>query len=57
MEKWNKPQIVDLDAQYTEGGGGGVQGDGVMYDFFGYKVIGTSGPALPNPPFVPVGPA
>lgn len=49
MKKWNKPEIIKLDAQFTEAGGQGGSGDGVQYSINGYILIGTSGPALPLP--------
>jgi len=54
MKKWNKPQLLDLDVRYTEGGGGGVSNDGVQYDVFGWIVFGTSGPPIDDPDFIPV---
>jgi len=54
MEKWNKPQLLDLDVRYTEAGGLGRKADGVVYDVYGFKVIGTSGPPIDDEAFVPV---
>ena len=46
MKKWNKPQLLDLNYRYTQAGGLGGAGDGVYYEFYGYTLIGTSGPPI-----------
>ena len=50
MKSWNKPEILSLNIQLTNGGNKGGAGDGVEYNIPGYgKFIGTSGPTDQNP--------
>jgi hypothetical protein len=49
MKKWSKPQLLDLSFRYTELGGLGGQPDSALYQVFGFKLIGTSGPAIDDP--------
>jgi hypothetical protein len=52
MKKWSKPQLSDLSFRYTELGGLGGQADSAVYEVFGFKLIGTSGPELTDERFV-----
>jgi hypothetical protein len=54
MLKWTRPRLTDLSVRYTEAGGLGGASDGVVYQVGLFIKHGTSGPALPNPPFVPL---
>jgi hypothetical protein len=49
MKEWNKPELLSLNVQLTNGGGYGPPIDGVFYQVDGEILAGTSGPDLDLP--------
>lgn len=54
MKKWIAPKLSELNIKNTYAGGLGNKADGVVYEIFGFKLVGTSGPAIDDPDFIVV---